>query len=425
MSARAPLERLAPAKINLGLAVGPLRDDGRHEVATIMQRLDLADTITLAPAARLAVAGFEGDTLVRRALEAVAEAAGVQPAWRAEIRKRVPVAAGLGGGSSDAAAALLLGNELLERPLPHEALAAFARRLGSDVPFFLEPGPKLASGDGSTLSPLELPQDYSVVLLLPAGARKPSTSSVYARFRGAEGFAERSGRLREIAAAGARAELAALPRNDLARSPHAEAMRSRGAFRADVSGAGPVVYGLFAERRRGRGGRRGDERPRHDLARRPGVVACVVNGRARERARQSERLEACAVPARAPVSADALDRRDRGPARGLPRAWTGDRLAHVRARDHRGRVLDDGRPQVPLRHRAQRQLDLCGLPGARGAHPDRARHPEMGCLRCSRVDRGRRARDPSSPSAAAHLGRSPFQRGDAPILGAQWGVAKR
>ena len=248
MNARPPSERRAPAKINLGLAVGPLRPDGLHEVATILQRLDLADTISLEPAARLAVHGFPGDTLVRRALEAIGAAAGVEPSWEAQIRKLIPVAAGLGGGSSDAASALVLANGLLERPLPREGLAAIARRLGSDVPFFLEPGPQLASGNGTTLEPLELPQDYSVALLLPAGAHKPSTGSVYARFRGEAGFAERRLRLREIAAAGASADLAALPGNDLARSPHAERMCELGAFRAEVSGAGPTVYGLFAER---------------------------------------------------------------------------------------------------------------------------------------------------------------------------------
>jgi 4-diphosphocytidyl-2-C-methyl-D-erythritol kinase len=242
----------APAKINLGLAVGPLRPDGLHELATIIQRLDLADTISLEPAAALVVEGFAADTLVRTALEALAEAAGVEPSWRACIDKRVPVAAGLGGGSSDAATALRLANGLLAEPLPPARLAGLARRLGSDVPFFLAPGPKLATGDGTTLEPVDLPQDYSVVLLLPRGEHKPSTASVYARFDGAAGFEERRARLRALAAAGSSAALAALPGNDLARSPHAARLRELGAFRAEVSGAGPALYGLFAERERAR-----------------------------------------------------------------------------------------------------------------------------------------------------------------------------
>src|SRR3984893_13160975 len=98
----------AHAKINLALVVGPIRADGKHEVVTVLQRIDLADEITLESADELAVAGFDGDTIVRAALESLAAAAGVEPRWRARIEKRIPVAAGLGGGSSDAAAALRL-----------------------------------------------------------------------------------------------------------------------------------------------------------------------------------------------------------------------------------------------------------------------------------------------------------------------------
>ncbi len=244
------IERAAHAKINLGLVVGRLRPDGLHEVATILQRLDLHDTVGLEPAPRLSVEGFASDTLVRRALEAIAEAAVVEPGWRALIGKQIPVAGGLGGGSSDAASALLLANELLERPLAREALAEVAAALGSDVPFFLEPGPKLATGSGTTLAPLELPQSYSVALLLPRGEQKRSTASVYERYDGEAGFEERSERMHRVAAEGARAELAALPGNDLLRSPHAARLLELGAFRAEVSGAGPIVYGLFAERDR-------------------------------------------------------------------------------------------------------------------------------------------------------------------------------
>jgi 4-diphosphocytidyl-2-C-methyl-D-erythritol kinase len=242
-------ERRAHAKINLGLCVGGLRPDGLHEVATVLQRIELADTLSLRSAPRLVVSGFAADTLVTGALEAFAAALGVEPHWQVEIDKRIPVAAGLAGGSSDAAAALLLANEELGGPLGAEELAAIASRLGSDVPFFLEPGPKLASGDGTELEPLELPQDYTVLLLSPRGAVKPSTASVYARFDGAAGFADRRRRLRAAAAAGA---LADLPGNDLAESPHAARMRELGAFRAEVSGAGPTVYGLFEQPGRAR-----------------------------------------------------------------------------------------------------------------------------------------------------------------------------
>jgi 4-diphosphocytidyl-2-C-methyl-D-erythritol kinase len=232
----------APAKINLALLVGPTREDGLHEVATILQRVDLCDTVSLEPAGELVVDGFAEDTIVRRALESIAAAAGVEPRWRASIEKRIPVAAGLGGGSSDAAAALLLANGLLDEPLPRERLHELARPLGADVPFFLEPGPQLGTGTGATLEPLELRQDYSVLLLLPSGVTKESTGAVYGRFTGEDGFEMRRQRLLEVVAAG---DLAELPLNDLASSPLASDLRALGAFRADVSGAGPAVYALF------------------------------------------------------------------------------------------------------------------------------------------------------------------------------------
>jgi 4-diphosphocytidyl-2-C-methyl-D-erythritol kinase len=239
----------APAKINLALVVGPRNADGLHEVATVLQRIALCDQISLEPAQRLAVEGFEEDTIVTGALQALAAAGGVEPCWRARIEKRIPVAAGLGGGSSDAATALRLANDLLPEPFPHAALHAIARGLGADVPFFLESGPQLGTGDGSTLQPLRLPQDYTVLLVRPAGAVKESTGAVYARFDRADGFAERRARLRELVAGAPRAlDLAELPPNDLASSPVAAELRVAGAFRADVSGAGPTVYGLFADR---------------------------------------------------------------------------------------------------------------------------------------------------------------------------------
>jgi 4-diphosphocytidyl-2-C-methyl-D-erythritol kinase len=242
------ISRAAPAKINLALVVGPKRPDGLHEVATLLQRLDLADTVTLEAAAELTVEGFEKDTLVRDALVAVAAAAGVEPRWRARIEKRIPVAAGLGGGSSDAATALRLACELLDHPPSPERLHEIAAGLGVDVTFFLADGPQLATGTGTTLAPVELPHDYSVLLLLPDSAQKPSTAEIYGRFSGAAGFDERRARVLEVAAAGHRADLAALPLNDLAASPLSTRLLELGAFRADVSGAGPTVYGLFARR---------------------------------------------------------------------------------------------------------------------------------------------------------------------------------
>ena len=246
----------APAKLNLALVVGPLRPDGRHDVATVLQRIDLCDRVRVERAARPRVHGFADDTLVAGALTELARAAGVDARFEAWIEKQIPVAAGLGGGSSDAATAVRLASTLLDEPLDDRTLHDIAARIGADVPFFLRQGPQLARDDGSELAPLDLPQDYYVVLVLPHGARKESTASVYAAFDrrgGAAGFDERAAAL-EVALAGIRRarDLAALPPNDLASSPLADELRGHGAFRADVSGAGPVVYGLFVHERAAR-----------------------------------------------------------------------------------------------------------------------------------------------------------------------------
>lgn len=237
------------AKLNLALVVGPLRNDGKHEVMTVLQRIDLADDIELQAADALSVEGFENDTLVRGALAALADAADVLPCWRARIEKRIPAAAGLGGGSSDAASALLLANSDLPEPLAPEALHAIAARIGADVPFFLREGAQLGTGDGTELASLELPKDYHVVLLFPDSESKDSTGAVYSRFderNGAAGFAERRAALLDaLSGVESSCDLARLPKNDLVSSPVAEQVEELGAFRADVSGAGPTIYGLF------------------------------------------------------------------------------------------------------------------------------------------------------------------------------------
>ena len=231
----------AHAKINLALVVGPRRADGMHEVATVLQRIDLADDIALEAANKTEVEGYSEDTLVHEALRAIGVTAKVR------IEKRVPVAAGLGGGSSDAATTLRLANETLDEPFGRQELHRLARELGADVPFFLGEGPQLGRGSGTALSELVLPQDYSVVLVLPRGAKKGSTKAVYDAFDGENGFEDR---LEALLAALEAGDLGALPPNDLVSSPIADELRAAGAFRAGVTGAGPAVYGLFTERDR-------------------------------------------------------------------------------------------------------------------------------------------------------------------------------
>jgi 4-diphosphocytidyl-2C-methyl-D-erythritol kinase len=132
------------------------------------------------------------------------------------------------------------------------------------VPLFLEDGPRLATGDGAELRPVDLPLDYHVLLVVPDAESKTSTGDVYREFdarRGERGYAERRAaldgslpRLRKPP------DLARLPRNDLRSSPLSERLEQLGAFRADVSGAGPAVYGLFEDDRAAAGARKAVDR---------------------------------------------------------------------------------------------------------------------------------------------------------------------
>ena len=237
----------APAKINLCLRVGPLRDDGFHRITTLFAALELHDTLELEPAAETVVEGFAGDTLVTRALEALGETMHVR------LEKRIPVAAGLGGGSSDAAAVL--------RALPGERtvneLYEIARSLGSDVPFFLSGlEVALATGRGDVLRPLpEFPRGLGV-LLVP-DAEGLSTAEVYAASEPNPIYPAVQGDLiRGVHTARSPEGVARLVANDLEEAACSlrpsvhdtlAAVREAGALAAAVSGSGPTVFGLFPD----------------------------------------------------------------------------------------------------------------------------------------------------------------------------------
>jgi 4-diphosphocytidyl-2-C-methyl-D-erythritol kinase len=249
----------APAKINLMLRVGGRRPDGYHDVVSLMARVDVADTLTLAPAARTVVdcPGLEGgDTLVTRALQAFTDAVapGVAPdGFHAVVVKRIPAGAGLGGGSSDAAAALRAANRLCGEPLSSADLHALAATIGSDVPFFLGPPSAIARGRGELVEPGPALPPVGVVLAFPG--RPLATRDVYEAYQpvmanvepAADAIPSRIGSL---------VELADLVANDLA--PVAEelepacrelrlALTARGAAAASVTGSGSAVFGLFAD----------------------------------------------------------------------------------------------------------------------------------------------------------------------------------
>ena len=155
-----PSARLAPAKVNLGLHVLRRRPDGFHDLRTVFLPLTWADRLTATPAPALALTcsdpGLPTDArnLVWQAAEAVARWAAVTPRVRLHLDKRVPYGAGLGSGSSDAAAAARLVAALWEVEVPPRALHALAAELGADVPFFLDARPALALGRGDELTPL-------------------------------------------------------------------------------------------------------------------------------------------------------------------------------------------------------------------------------------------------------------------------------
>jgi 4-diphosphocytidyl-2-C-methyl-D-erythritol kinase len=157
------LQVRCPAKVNLYLRVVGRRPDGNHELVTVMQPLTLADTLTVTLVGESISLRCDRpelpqgeDNLVWRAARLFQKETGLTPGVDLSLAKRIPVAAGLGGGSSDAAGALLALNELTGQPLSQDHLHRLASRLGADVPFFLEGGPAVGRGTGTQLSPVAL-----------------------------------------------------------------------------------------------------------------------------------------------------------------------------------------------------------------------------------------------------------------------------
>ena len=246
------------AKVNLALEVLGKRDDGYHEIATVLQAVDLFDRLTVDPAETLSLKCDDAQlptddgNLVMRAARLLQKAAGVDRGARLLLHKRIPVAAGLGGGSSDAAAALTGLNRLwgLRWPRPH--LQELAVELGMDVPFFLGTGRAVARGRGERLATLPGGGGYALVLVNP---RTPlSTREVYGRVP-AGWHEEPTGTERVIEALRRRnpGVLAAALTNNLERVVEPvlpvigrmkAALLAAGALGAIMSGSGPTVFGL-------------------------------------------------------------------------------------------------------------------------------------------------------------------------------------
>jgi 4-diphosphocytidyl-2-C-methyl-D-erythritol kinase len=247
----------APAKLNLCLYLGPRRDDGLHEICSLFEPLELADLLTVSEAAsdEVICAGVEGENLAAAALAALRGRGWKGAPLRVEIEKRVPVAAGLGGGSADAAAVLRLAGGAVGD------LQGLAAELGADVPSQLRPSLALVGGAGERVEPLPEPAPH-VALLLPDGGGL-STAAVFAEAdrlgagREAEELEPLAARLREAAGAGASPlSYPELLVNDLeapARSLRPaigdalEELREAGAPVALLSGSGPTAVGLFPD----------------------------------------------------------------------------------------------------------------------------------------------------------------------------------
>ena len=245
----------APAKLNLCLYLGARRDDGLHQLCSLFEPLALADLIKVSGAESDEVdcPGVGGENLATRALAGLRRRGWDRPPRRVEIEKRIPVAAGLGGGSADAAAVLRLATGEVT------GLDALAAELGADVPSQLDPALALVRGIGERVERLPDPASHAVVLLPGGGGL--STADVFAKAdrlglgRGDAEIEDLAGRLRTAAGAGASPlSYTELLHNDLepaARSLRPDigdaldALRDAGAPLALLTGSGPTAFGLF------------------------------------------------------------------------------------------------------------------------------------------------------------------------------------
>jgi 4-diphosphocytidyl-2-C-methyl-D-erythritol kinase len=252
---------LAPAKINLSLEILGKRPDGYHEIRTLMHRVDLCDEIGISlegQGIKLAADGegipAGGENLACRAAQVFFEELGSRRSIKIWLKKRIPVAAGLGGGSSDAATVLMGLNSLLETKWDDDRLMALGGKIGADVPFFIFQKPALAEGIGERLTPVSLPESIWFLLLIPPFSL--STAWAYDAYdrmfpqRKEPGLVMNS--FEDIA------EILPIMRNDLEAAafllyPQIRQMKeellAKGAQGTLMTGSGPVSYGIFASKR--------------------------------------------------------------------------------------------------------------------------------------------------------------------------------
>jgi 4-diphosphocytidyl-2-C-methyl-D-erythritol kinase len=253
----------APGKVNLSLLLGRVREDGRHELVTAIESVSLADELTLTAIEGssdvVICPGVSGANLVSDGLAALRRAGWDGPHVSIRIEKRVPVAAGMGGGSADAAAALRLASAVVPFPAGFDPVA-LARELGSDVPSQLVPGLTLGEGAGDEVVAVA-PLAAHELVIVPMPDLPLSTADVYAeadRLSLARADAElerlRARLVEALGGSGERRLPDELLVNDLQRAamslcptviPALNAVREAGADHVFVSGSGPTVVGLF------------------------------------------------------------------------------------------------------------------------------------------------------------------------------------
>ena len=247
----------APAKLNLCLLMGERREDGLHPLCSLFEALSLADRIvvTESESDEVVCPGVDDTNLAAIALAALRGRGWERPPLRVEIEKRIPVAAGLGGGSADAAAVLRLAAAEVE------GVPELAAEIGSDIPSQLDPGFALVTGVGEVVESLPAPAEHAFVLI-PDSAGLP-TAEVYAEAdrlglgRPPEELEAARERLAELAGGGSSPiEYAGNLVNDLQEAALSlrpsiaqalDARREAGARTALVTGSGPTVFGLFAD----------------------------------------------------------------------------------------------------------------------------------------------------------------------------------
>ena len=257
------LTRRAYAKINLSLDVTGKRPDGYHDIKSVMQTVDLYDTLTfrktdggtVVMTANTNLLATDESNLVVKACRLMKETFSIREGLAVDLAKEIPMQAGLGGGSADAACALCAMNELFSLSISTETLCELGAKLGADVPFLVRGGTCLCEGIGELLTPVPEPPSCTVLIAKPAAGI--STADAYAALdlKPIDNHPDTDALLRALEERDLKALCAAMGNvfepYAFRRVPEIktliDTMQDYGAYRAMMSGSGPSVFGIFPE----------------------------------------------------------------------------------------------------------------------------------------------------------------------------------